>query len=34
MSEPNGPGGLMWRLKKGTAGVKPIENLIAPPPDR
>src|ERR1700758_3144677 len=26
-------GGLLWRLKKGTAGVKPVEDLVqAPPP--
>ena len=26
-------GGLMWRLRKGTAGVKPVEDLLdAPPP--
>jgi hypothetical protein len=22
-------GGLIWRLRKGTAGVKPVEDLIA-----
>jgi len=28
-------GGLLWRLKKGTAGVKPVEELAgAPSPDR
>ncbi len=27
-------GGLVWRLKNGTAGVKPVEDLIAPPPAR
>ena len=25
-------GGLLWRLKKGTAGVKPVEDLAGPPP--
>ena len=25
-------GGLLWRLKKGTAGVKPVEDLIEGPP--
>jgi hypothetical protein len=26
-------GGLLWRLRKGTAGVKPVEDLVdAPPP--
>ena len=25
-------GGLLWRLKKGTAGVKPVEDLAEPPP--
>ena len=25
-------GGLVWRLRKGTAGVKPVEDLVAPPP--
>ena len=24
-------GGLLWRLKKGTAGVKPVEDLVDPP---
>ena len=24
-------GGLIWRLRKGTAGVKPVEDLVAPP---
>ena len=24
-------GGLLWRLKKGTAGVKPVEDLAGPP---
>jgi hypothetical protein len=27
-------GGLMWRLKKGTAGVKPVEDLADPAQDR
>ena len=28
-------GGLLWRLRKGTAGVKPVEDLAGPPsPDR
>jgi hypothetical protein len=26
-------GGLLWRLKKGTAGVKPIEDLTGPSRD-
>ena len=25
-------GGLLWRLKKGTAGVKPVEDLVQDPP--
>ena len=25
-------GGLLWRLKKGTAGVKPVEDLVRPAP--
>jgi hypothetical protein len=25
-------GGLLWRLKKGTAGVKPVEDLVQGPP--
>jgi len=25
-------GGLLWRLRKGTAGVKPVEDLASPPP--
>ena len=25
-------GGLLWRLKKGTAGVKPVEELVQGPP--
>jgi len=25
-------GGLLWRLKKGTAGVKPVEDLLDPAP--
>ena len=24
-------GGLLWRLRKGTAGVKPVEDLAGPP---
>ena len=27
-------GGLLWRLKKGTAGVKPVEDLAGPPQAR
>jgi len=27
-------GGLLWRLKKGTAGVKPVEDLVDPVPPR
>jgi len=25
-------GGLLWRLRKGTAGVKPVEDFVDPPP--
>jgi hypothetical protein len=37
MSEPNALwyfGGLVWRLRKGTAGVKPVEDLVAAPSTR
>jgi hypothetical protein len=27
-------GGLLRRLRKGTAGVRPVEDLVAPPSDR
>ena len=27
-------GGLIWRLKKGTAGVKPVEDFVDAPPSR
>jgi amino acid transporter len=27
-------GGLLWRLKKGTAGVRPVEDLVGPPEPR
>ena len=26
-------GGPLWRLKKGTAGVRPVEDLVQRPPD-